>query len=89
MERYVGNVSEATEITFEFGVRKSTGAEDDGDAARRLPFQLSIEYSEPGGGRVLRVITECRPLTTDRAQAETGETQDNASSEASVFDDLS
>lgn len=43
------------------------------DGKPHLPFQLQIEYTGRDGSRCLRVITEAKPMTKDRSQAERGE----------------
>ena len=37
-----------------------------------LPFQLQIEYTGRDGSRCMRVITQAKPITTDRGVAERG-----------------
>lgn len=38
-----------------------------------LPFQLQIEYTGRDGSRCMRVISEAKPITRDRNEAERGE----------------
>ena len=38
-----------------------------------LPFQLQIEYTGRDGSRCMRVISEARPVTRDRSEAERSE----------------
>ena len=40
----------------------------------RLPFQLQIEYTSQDGSRCMRVITQAKPITTNRDVAEKGKT---------------
>lgn len=37
-----------------------------------LPFQLQIEYTAQDGSRCMRVITQAKPITTNRDLAEKG-----------------
>ena len=39
-----------------------------------LPFQLQIEYTSQDGSRCMRVITQAKPITTNRDVAEKGKT---------------
>ena len=39
---------------------------------RELPFQLQIEYTDLDGAKALRVITQTKPVTKQRDQAEKG-----------------
>ena len=40
--------------------------------SRELPFQLQIEYTDLDGAKALRVITQTKPVTKQRDQAEKG-----------------
>jgi hypothetical protein len=40
------------------------------DGKPHLPFQLQIEYTGQDGSRCMRVITQAKPITTDRGVAE-------------------
>ena len=40
---------------------------------KELPFQLRIKYLDLDGAEALRVITQTKPVTRDRIQAENGE----------------
>jgi hypothetical protein len=40
------------------------------DGKPHLPFQLQIEYTAQDGSRCMRVITQAKPITTDRDLAE-------------------
>ena len=42
------------------------------DGQPHLPFQLQIEYTAQDGSRCMRVITQAKPITTDRHVAEKG-----------------
>ena len=42
------------------------------DGKPHLPFQLQIEYTGQDGSRCMRVITQAKPITTDRGVAEKG-----------------
>ena len=37
-----------------------------------LPFQLQVEYTSKDGSRLMRVITDAKPITRDRGVAEKG-----------------
>ena len=43
------------------------------DGKDHLPFQLQIEYTGKDGSRCVRVISQAKPVTTDRTIAEKGE----------------
>ena len=45
------------------------------DGRPHLPFQLQIEYTGIDGSRCMRVITQAKPITTDRKVAEKGKIQ--------------
>ena len=42
------------------------------DGSPHLPFQLQIEYTGQDGSRCIRVITQAKPITTNRDVAERG-----------------
>ena len=42
------------------------------DGKPHLPFQLQIEYTGQDGSRCMRVITQAKPITTNRGVAEKG-----------------
>ena len=42
------------------------------DGSPHLPFQLQIEYTGRDGSRCIRVITQAKPITTNRDVAERG-----------------
>lgn len=42
------------------------------DGNPHLPFQLQIKYTAQDGSRCMRVITQAKPITTDRDVAEKG-----------------
>lgn len=90
----VGNVSKGSEITFEYGVRRtsskssaSTNAAGNSEAAaagsssasgselkqdqlNELPFQVHISYIDLEGAKAVRVLTQTKPITKERKQAE-------------------
>ena len=83
----VGNVKANTELTYEFGVKtksaKPTAGEDTIDAAQiipelivegthHMPFQLQIKYTDSDGAQCMRVLTQARPVTSDREVAKQG-----------------
>ena len=58
------------------------------DGKPHLPFQLQIEYTGQDGSRCMRVITQAKPITTDRGVAESGTyccTADNRTLCVSVY----
>lgn len=64
--RDVGNVFSGSSIFFEYIVDKAKKAEFSG--LKRLPFQVQIEYEKKDGSRWLRVITQQKSVTMDRAK---------------------
>jgi hypothetical protein len=44
----------------------------DGNIPSELPFQLQIQYTDADGTKALRVLTQKKPVTTDRNVAEKG-----------------
>ncbi len=84
----VGNATAKTELTYEYGVHKKKKAESAGasattdaapdapplqvDGKPHLPFQLQVEYTGKDGSRLMRVITDAKPITRDRTAAERG-----------------
>jgi len=44
------------------------------DGKPHLPFQLQVEYTSKDGSRLMRVITDAKPITRDRIAAEKGAT---------------
>lgn len=42
------------------------------DGKPHLPFQLQVEYTSRDGSRLMRVITDAKPITRDRTAAEKG-----------------
>ncbi len=80
----VGNVTAETELTYEYGVRnKSNNPTPPSSEGQKVPqlmidgkphllFQLQIEYTGRDGSRCMRVITEAKPITRDRKEAERG-----------------
>lgn len=73
-ERDIGNVTSETVITFEYGQRSRTELGEERAAALRgvkeLPFQLQVRYTRPDGASYVRVMTEAKPVTHERATAE-------------------
>ena len=49
------------------------GDEGGGKPPSELPFQLQIVYTDPEGGRAMRLLTKTKPVTKDRTEAEKGE----------------
>lgn len=44
--------------------------ETDQDDLKELPFQLVVKYTDTEGATALRVVTQSRPITYDRREAE-------------------
>ena len=42
------------------------------EALKEVPFQLQIIYNAKDGSKALRVLTQKKPLTTDKSLAEAG-----------------
>merc|ERR1719445_783749 len=63
--RDVGNVFAGSRIFFEYTVDKAKKSEFEG--LKQLPFQVQIEYQKKDGSRWLRVITQQKSVTMDRA----------------------
>jgi len=63
--REVGNVFAESRIFFEYTVDKAKKSEFEG--LKQLPFQVQIEYQKKDGSRWLRVITQQKSVTMDRA----------------------
>lgn len=83
----VGSVKANTELTYEFRVKttsaKPTAGEDKTNASQNLPelmiegthhmpFQLQIKYTDSDGAQCMRVLTQARPVTSDRKVAKQG-----------------
>eukprot|EP00727_Mastigamoeba_balamuthi_P012412 m51a1_g7794 hypothetical protein (653) ;mRNA; r:30027-32276 len=67
--RDVGNATTASEVTFQFGVRRDVVAA--APALAEVPFQVQVRYRRVGDGAAcLRVTTRMQPLTTRREEAE-------------------
>eukprot|EP00038_Savillea_parva_P007332 m.169362 g.169362 ORF g.169362 m.169362 type:complete len:769 (+) comp13092_c0_seq1:110-2416(+) len=63
LTRQIGNVNRHSETMFEFKV---------GDAdlnVDELPFQVQIRYTTPTGMEALRVVSQLKPVTRNRAEA--------------------
>lgn len=48
------------------------GSGDESDIPSELPFQLQITYTDVDGTKALRVLTQKKPVTSDRNLAEKG-----------------
>jgi len=79
----VGSVKANTELTYEFRVKTTTAGEDKINPAQSLPelmiegthhmpFQLQIKYTDSDGAQCMRVLTQARPVTSDRKVAKQG-----------------
>lgn len=67
VSRKIGNVTQETEITFEYGVRDSVW---DDTKESKFPFQLQILYISKDGTKALRIQTQLKTITNDRQLAE-------------------
>eukprot|EP00698_Gefionella_okellyi_P010039 TRINITY_DN257_c0_g1_i1.p1 TRINITY_DN257_c0_g1~~TRINITY_DN257_c0_g1_i1.p1 ORF type:complete len:327 (-),score=105.32 TRINITY_DN257_c0_g1_i1:37-1017(-) len=69
VQRDVGNVTSDSTLTFEYELKK---AEERTVHTQldQVPFQVLIRYSRTDGTQCIRVITQTRLITRDRAQAE-------------------
>ena len=83
----VGNVNGNTELTYEFGVKNTSAKPTVGDdktntsqsipglmieGTHHMPFQLQIKYTDSDGAQCMRVLTQARPITSDREVAKQG-----------------
>lgn len=70
MVRDIGNVTEETEITFEYTLKKirDLAKMDDIDLTNidAFPFQTQIEYTALDGSKMIRVITETQKVSSDK-----------------------
>jgi len=48
-----------------------TDVSDKSSGPKDLPFQVQICYTDLEGARAMRVLTQTKPVTTEREQAET------------------
>jgi len=74
-ERDIGNVTSDTVLTFEYG-QKAVGELGERVSEMRaltsLPFQLQVRYTKPDGASYVRVLSQAKPVTHERAAAEAG-----------------
>ncbi len=63
----LGLVTEDSELFFEYGVAPGSTALETG---ARVPFQVQLRYTRPNGMQCLRVLTQARPITRNRREAE-------------------
>jgi len=71
--REIGNVTADTAITFEYGQRRAAELGERAAAMRdvtSLPFQLQVRYTKPDGAAYVRVLSQAKPVTRERATAE-------------------
>ena len=68
--RNVGNVTAETAETVEFSVRRDARELLGGADGGRVPFQVQISFTTRSGQRCMRVITQMKDITADRAVAE-------------------
>ena len=69
LTRDVGNVTEDSEITFEYRVKNRDKLEKlegfDIDKVEKIPFQTIIEYTKLDGMKCIRTITKCQQVTNN------------------------
>lgn len=74
MTREIGNVTADTEITFEYTLKKISELVkmEDLDLTKitEIPFQVQITYKALDGSKMIRVITEQQPISSDREELE-------------------
>mmetsp|Transcript_57313 Transcript_57313/g.78154 ORF Transcript_57313/g.78154 Transcript_57313/m.78154 type:complete len:794 (-) Transcript_57313:139-2520(-) len=72
LQKLVGNATADTELSFEYQVKDAEERARLGfDSLSELPFQVQIEYTRQlDGMRCLRVISQKKPVTSDRRTAE-------------------
>jgi hypothetical protein len=74
LERKLGNVTEETDITFEYTLKKVSKLvemEDvDLENLKTLPFQAQISYTAKDGSKCLKVISTQLSLNSDREAVE-------------------
>ena len=81
----IGNATLDTEITFEFALKQSKKTlfcliciqfyfikGFDENNIKEVPFQLQIVYNAKDGSKALRIVTQNKPLTSDKTLAEAG-----------------
>jgi len=69
LRREVGNVTEDSEITFEYEKQEAAKISEFKDL-KGLPFQLQIHFTKLDGMKCLRVISKMQTITTERTVAE-------------------
>lgn len=69
--RELGNVTEDTEIAFEYSMR-SREAVAELAHLKALPFQVQMCFTKLDGMRCLRVLSKAQPVTNSRAASEEG-----------------
>lgn len=71
--RDIGNVTEESAVTFEYGMRSKSelaAAGIDIKALKSLPFQVQIRFTKLDGMKGVRVLSQSKKTTVERAQAE-------------------
>jgi len=69
--KVVGNATADTELSFEYTVKDEAQIQALGlQSLEHLPFQVQIEYTRLDGMKCMRVLSETRRLTRNRATAE-------------------
>lgn len=74
MTKEVGNVTNDTEITFEYTMKKISELVKMNDfdltQIKQLPFQVQITFKALDGSKCIRVITEQQEISNQREQME-------------------
>eukprot|EP01017_Pseudomicrothorax_dubius_P009679 TRINITY_DN13336_c0_g1_i1.p1 TRINITY_DN13336_c0_g1~~TRINITY_DN13336_c0_g1_i1.p1 ORF type:complete len:257 (+),score=84.38 TRINITY_DN13336_c0_g1_i1:64-834(+) len=69
----IGNVTQATELTFEYELKSPEEIAQQGiniESAKEIPMQAQINFTSLKGDRVLRVITQFQQTTKEQHLAE-------------------
>ena len=73
LKRELGNVTEDSEITFEYRMKEAkelAEMEDVDLSAKSIPFQTQIEYTKLDGMKCIRIITQLQEVSNDREEVE-------------------
>ncbi|KAJ3423644.1 hypothetical protein M0812_30177 [Anaeramoeba flamelloides] len=66
LEKDVGNVTQETELSFNYGVKEDA---DEADRPDEVPFQVKINYTKLDGSQWLRTLTQRLKITDDEVEA--------------------
>lgn len=65
-------MNENTYFFIDFILKLISDADIDENVLKEIPFQLQIIYTAKDGSKALRILTQMKPLTSDRKLAEAG-----------------